>query len=68
MCTHPAATRYDVSVVGYTGATASLPSNSLSFVTPAATAPLNTGIPKSPYVVAVEVVPPALPPINGGTW
>lgn len=44
------------------------PSNTLSFVTPAANAPLNTGSPKSPYVVVIKVVPPTLPPRNGGSW
>ncbi|KAI7845333.1 hypothetical protein COHA_001174 [Chlorella ohadii] len=62
------ATQYDVSVVGYTGATPSPQSNTLSFVTPAANAPLNTGTPKSPFIVVIKLVPPTLPPLNGGTW
>lgn len=62
------ATQYDVSVVGYTGTKPSPPSNTLSFVTPAANAPLNTGTPKSPYIVVIKLVPPTLAPLNGGTW
>ncbi len=57
-----------MSVVGYTGATPSAQSNTLSFVTPAANAPLNTGTPKSPFIVVIKLVPPTLPPLNGGTW
>lgn len=60
--------RYDVSVVGFTGAKPSPPSNSLSFVTPAANAPLNTGAPKSPNTVVIKLVPPTIPPANGGSW
>ncbi|PRW44907.1 fibronectin isoform X1 [Chlorella sorokiniana] len=62
------ATQYDVSVVGYTGSKASPPSNTLSFVTPAANAPLNTGTPKSPFIVVIKLVPPTIPPLNGGSW
>jgi len=66
--TSPLLRRYDVTVVGYTGTTPSPTSNMLSFVTPAANAPLNTGTPQSPTLVLVKVVPPTLPPINGGSW
>ncbi|PRW20326.1 heat shock 90C isoform B [Chlorella sorokiniana] len=62
------ATQYDVTVVGLNGATPTRPSNTLSFVTPAANAPLNTGTPRSPTQVLVKVVPPTIPPINGGSW
>lgn len=55
-------------MVGYIGDTASPPSNTLSFVTPAANAPLNIGTPTSPFSVVVEVVPPTKPPVNGGSW
>lgn len=57
-----------MSVVGYTGGAPSPPSNTLSFVTPAANAPLNTGTPKNPYTVIIKLVPPTIPPINGGSW
>lgn len=65
---HSPCRRYDVSVVGFTGAKPSPPSNSLSFVTPAANAPLNTGAPKSPNTVVIKLVPPTIPPANGGSW
>lgn len=57
-----------MSVVGSSGGPPSPPSNSLSFVTPAANAPINTGTPKSPYVVVIRLVSPTLPPHNGGAW
>lgn len=60
--------RYDVTVVGVRNGVSSPPSNSLSFVTPAANAPLNTGVAKNPTTVIVKLFPPTLPPLNGGSW
>ena len=59
--------RYDVTVVGRNGVV-SPASNLLSFVTPAANAPLNSGAARSATVVVVSIAPPSAAPVNGGTW
>ncbi|PRW45179.1 lactation elevated 1 [Chlorella sorokiniana] len=61
-------TQYDVTVVGVRNGVASPASNKLSFVTPAANAPLNTGVAKNPSTVIVKLFAPTLPPLNGGAW
>lgn len=62
------ATQYEVKVVGYKNGVASPASNILFFVTPADNAPANTGQPTSPNQAIITVVPPSIPPPNGGTW
>ncbi len=57
-----------MTVVGYRNGVASPPSNTLSFVTPSAEAPLNTAKAASPSVIVIRLTPPALPPHNGGAW
>jgi hypothetical protein len=63
-----AATQYDVTVVGRRNGGASPASNVLPFVTPAASAPLNSGAARSATVIVISIAPPALAPVNGGTW
>ena len=61
-------TQYDVTVVGVRAGGRSPTSNRLSFVTPAANAPVNKGTALSPYVVRVRLTPPSIPPLDGSTW
>lgn len=65
---HSPCCRYDVTVVGVAKGVPSPASNTLSFVTPAANAPLNTGVAKNPSTVVVRLFAPTLPPLNGGSW